>query len=89
MDRLSIELQKEYLNSITTRMGFTLTVENICELLQVSRPIVDNLLATGVIKSVKIGKSYRVAADDFIIWLHQAANKSQLEAQTKILKVNL
>ena len=47
------------------------------EILQVSRPSIDNLLTTGNLPAAKIGKQYRVRTDDFVKWWNGRVQQTQ------------
>lgn len=86
MDRTENNLKEAFMNSIIDKYGYMLTVENICEILQVSRPAVDRMLDTGVLAAIKVGKCYRVASDDLVMYIHRTAQQVQKEKQINILR---
>lgn len=51
-----------------TEYGLFLTVDDLCQLLKVSRYVVDRLLKNGKIPAAKLGGQYRVRVDDFMKW---------------------
>ena len=65
------------LSYLLDRYGPFLTVSNMTDILQVSRPGIDNLIATGNLPAAKIGKQYRVKTDDFVKWWNGQVQQTQ------------
>ena len=80
------KIRNAYLDHIIEKYGFSLSVEDLCELLQVSRPQVDRLIHLGVLPVAKIGRQTRMTADDFVIWWRKRVEDSQREAQIRLLR---
>ena len=77
---------QSFLQSVIDEYGLYLSVKDICSLLKVSRPAVDRLLHCNEIRAVKIGRQYRVSAEDFVEWFDQQAKAEQRRTQGKIIK---
>lgn len=59
MDRITVDIDKPWL-----------TVADICEYMDVSTFVVTSLLRTGEVPAVKFGREWRVARQDFEVWLN-------------------
>lgn len=57
--------------------GPFLTVANMTDILQVSRPNIDHLIAVGDLPAAKIGRQYRVRTDDFVKWWNGRVQRTQ------------
>lgn len=57
--------------------GPFLTVSNMTDILQVSRPNIDHLIAIGDLPAAKIGRQYRVKTDDFVKWWNSRVQQTQ------------
>lgn len=57
--------------------GPFLTVTNMTDILQVSRPNIDHLIAVGDLPAAKIGRQYRVKTDDFVKWWNGRVQQTQ------------
>ena len=59
---------KDVISYLIDTYGVFLTVDNITEIIKVSRPIVDGLIRSGDLPSIRVGRQYRVGVADFIQW---------------------
>lgn len=59
MDRITVDIDKPWL-----------TVADICEYMDVSTFVVTSLLRTSELPAVKFGREWRVAKQDFEVWLN-------------------
>lgn len=82
MEAASRKSNESVLSYLLDKYGPFLTVSNMTEILHVSRPGIDQLIATGSIPAAKIGRQYRVRTDDFVKWW----NGQVQQAQRNILK---
>lgn len=57
--------------------GPFLSVDNMTDILRVSRPNIDRLIATGDLPAAKIGKQSRVRTDDFVKWWNGRVQQTQ------------
>ena len=57
--------------------GPFLTVTNMTEILQVSRPVIDRLIGTGDLPAAKVGKQNRIQTDDFVKWWNRRVQQTQ------------
>ena len=62
---------------LLTQYGPFLTVSNITDILHVSRPNIDHLIAIGDLPAAKIGRQYRVKTDDFVKWWNGRVQQTQ------------
>ena len=62
---------------LLTQYGPFLTVSNITDILHVSRPNIDHLIAIGDLPAAKIGRQYRVKTDDFVKWWNGRVRQTQ------------
>ena len=60
--------------------GPFLSVDNITDILQVSRPGIDSLLAAGDLPAARVGRQYRVKTDDFVKWWNGRVQQTQRNA---------
>lgn len=67
------------------KYGFYLSIENICELLKVSRPTVDSMIQRAELPAIKVGKQYRVSCSDFLSWSTNKVKKTQKEILNGLL----
>ena len=81
------QLKKIFLEKIVEKYGLFLGVNDLCELLEVSRPLVDQLIAIRDIQCVKIGKMYRISADEFVRWYYDRAQNERQQTQSQLVKV--
>ena len=65
------------LSHLIETYGPFLTVSNMTDILQVSRPNIDRLIAIGDLPAAKIGKQYRVKTDDFVKWWNGRVQQTQ------------
>ena len=65
------------LSHLIETYGPFLTVTNMTEILHVSRPNIDHLIATGDLPAAKIGRQYRVKTDDFVKWWNGRVQQTQ------------
>ncbi len=65
------------LSYLLDKYGPFLTVSNMIEVLQVSRPGIDHLIVTGDLPAAKIGKQYRIKTDDFVKWWNGRVHQTQ------------
>lgn len=70
----------------TERFGVFLTVADLCEILKVSRFVVDRMLRSGELPAAKIGGQYRVYIDDFQKWWEQQVREEQKSILKHYLK---
>lgn len=59
MDRITVDIDKPWL-----------TVPDICEYMDVSTFVVTSMLRSGEVPAVKFGREWRVAREDFEVWLN-------------------
>ncbi len=74
------------MDRLIQKYGFYLTVEDLCDLLQVSRPVVDRMIAIRELPVTKVGKMYRVATDDYVLWWNERVQRDRKETQIKLLR---
>lgn len=55
-------------DSRKTEYGLFLTVNDLCDILKVSRYVIDRMLKCGELPAAKLGGQYRVRVDDFTKW---------------------
>jgi len=48
--------------------GVFLSVDDLAKIVKVSRPIVDGLIRSGDLPTIRVGRQYRVSVADFIQW---------------------
>lgn len=65
------------LSHLLAQYGPFLTVSNMTDILQVSRPNIDHLIAVGDLPAAKIGRQYRVKTDDFVKWWNSRVQQTQ------------
>ena len=82
MEATARKPNESVLSYLLDQYGPFLTVTNMTEILHVSRPHIDHLLATGNLPAARIGRQYRVRTDDFVKWW----NGQVQQAQRNILK---
>ena len=75
-----------YMDMLIQKYGYFLTVTDICEILKVSRRIVDPMIRSGEIPSERIGKRSRVAVDTFVAWNHERCSADQKERQVSLYR---
>ena len=77
---MNISTQKSndtVLSRLLDQYGPFLSLDNLTEILQVSRPGIDSLLAAGDLPAAKIGRQYRVRTDDFVKWWNSRVQQTQ------------
>ena len=79
-------LETEYMNSLIEKYGYMLKVEDLCEILQVSRPVVDRMLIGGDIPAAKAGNMYRVSTCSFAQWWRKKSNEQMQELHKKLFR---
>ncbi len=62
---------------LAEKYGLFLTVSNLTEILQVSRPVIDNLILTGDLPCAKVGKQYRIDLISFLKWWNNRVGQEQ------------
>lgn len=75
-----------YMDMLIQKYGYFLTVTDICEILKVSRRIVDPMIRSGEIPSEQIGKRRRVAVDTFVEWSRERCAADQKEQQVSLFR---
>ena len=71
------ESNNTVLSRLLDQYGPFLSVDNRTDILQVSRPGIDSLLAAGDLPAAKIGRQYRVRTDDFVKWWNSRVQQTQ------------
>jgi len=59
MERITVEIDKPWL-----------TVADVCEYMDVSTFVVTSMLRSGEVPAVKFGREWRIAREDFEVWLN-------------------
>ncbi len=77
---------REYMEYLIEKYGASLTVDNVAEILGVSRRIVDNMIHAGSIPSMCVGKRHRIPVNKFIDWSNQQCRTNQTNTQLRLLK---
>ena len=77
MNNITHRENDSVLSRLLDQYGPFLSVDNMTDILQVSRPGIDNLLATGDLPAAKIGRQYRVRTDDFVKWWSSRVQQSR------------
>lgn len=62
---------------LSEKYGLFLTVSNLTEILQVSRPVIDNLILPGDLPCAKVGKQYRIDLISFLKWWNNRVGQEQ------------
>lgn len=62
---------------VKEQYGAFLTVNELTEILKVSRFVVDRMLKTGQIPAAKLGGQYRVRTDDLFAWWQREVKQEQ------------
>lgn len=57
-----------YLNALIEQYGFSLTVQDVAEILQVSTGVVYRLMNTKQLPATTIGRQYRIDTKSFSTW---------------------
>ena len=70
-------VQKSTLANASSEYGIFLTVNDMAELLKVSRFVIDRLLKSGQLPAAKLGGQYRVRTDDFFKWWDNEVKQEQ------------
>ena len=79
-------LKKTFMDTIVEKYGLFLGVRELCDVLQVSRPLVDQMIATRELPVVKIGKMYRISADEFANWYYSRVVGERKSVQSYLVK---
>ena len=79
-------LKKTFMDTIVEKYGLFLGVRELCDVLQVSRPLVDQMIATRELPVVKIGKMYRISADEFANWYYSRVIGERKSVQSYLIK---
>jgi excisionase family DNA binding protein len=66
-------LKKSFMDAIVEKYGLFLGVKDMCEILHISRPLVDQLIATRDLPAVRFGNRFRISADEFVNWYYTRA----------------
>lgn len=66
--------------------GMFLTVQDLSEILKVSRFVVDRMLKNGDLPAAKLGGQYRVRTDDFLKWWDDQVKKERKNSLRGCLK---
>ena len=70
---------------IWSQHGAFLTVNDLMEILKLSRGIVDRMLKSGQLPAAKIGGQYRVRTDDFLKWWDNQVKQEQKNILNKLV----
>jgi len=62
---------------LSSQYGCFLTVSDVAKIMNVSRPVIDNLKNSGDLPFAKVGRQYRIKLDEFIKWWDHRVNQEQ------------
>ena len=80
MEASSKKSNDSVLAYLLNQYGPFLTVTNMTEILHVSRPNIDHLIATGDLPAARIGRQNRIKTDDFVKWWNGRVQRTQRNA---------
>lgn len=70
---------KDVISYLIDMYGVFLSVDDMAKIVKVSRPIVDGLIRSGDLPTIRVGRQYRVSVVDFVQWYNAkvATNRSE------------
>ncbi len=79
------DTSKQYMNFIIEHYGYTLTVNDLCEILGTTRRTIDIMIHTGNLPVVWIGKRARIPVDEFVKWSGDECMSGRYKTQVNLL----